>query len=143
MNRSTSCALSTVDDEARSKCEEETIALETDVALLESINDFTMRERLKICFKPTYKLRKIANKGAILVLVFNFLITSVFYYISYKSSTPEPYCTMCYKLIQVPIGLALLFAGWLADVYFSRYRVLLFGIVTMWTSVLLLTIILV
>ena len=143
MNRSTSCALSTVDDESRPRIEEETVALESDVISLGSIDDITTWERLKICFKPTYKLRRITNKGAILVLVFNFLITSVFYYISYMSLTPEPYCILCYKLIQVPIGFALLFAGWLADVYFSRYRVLLFGIVTMWTSALLLTIILV
>ena len=46
---------------------------------------------------------------------------------------------MCFKLIEVPIGLVLPFAGWLADIYFSRYRVLLFGVMTMWISALLLT----
>ena len=64
MNRSTSCVLSTVDDEARSKCEEETVALESDVVSLGSINDITTWERLKICFKPTYKLKKNHKQGS-------------------------------------------------------------------------------
>ena len=135
MNSSTSCALSD-DDVIKLRPKGKT---ETDVVLLQSVNGISMQEYLRICLKPKYKLRKIMNKGAILVLVFNFLITSVFYYTSYKSLTPEPYCIMCFKFIEAPIGLALPFAGWLADVYFSRYRVLLFGIVTMWISALLLT----
>ena len=139
MDGSTSCALS--DNESRS-IRKYNLKTETDAVLLQSINDISTWERLKICFKPTYKLRRITNKGAILVLLFNFLITSVYYYTSTKSLTPEPYyCKMCFKLIEVPIGLALPFAGWLADIYFSRYRVILFGIVTMWISVLLLTVI--
>ncbi len=135
MNNSTSCALSDDDiAESTPKCKADVVLLQSN-----SVNTISVQERLKICFKPTYKLRKIMNKGAILVLVFNFLVTSVFYYTSYKSSIPERYCIMCFKLIEVPIGLALPFAGWLADIYFSRYRVLLFGIVTMWISALLLT----
>ena len=113
-----------------------------DRPLLQSIeSEISMKERLKMCFKPTYKLRKLKNKGAILVLVCNFLVTSVFYYISFKSVTPEHYCTMCFKVIKVPIGLVLPFAGWLADVYFRRHKVLVFSIVTMWISALLLTLI--
>ena len=139
MDGSTSCALS--DNESRS-IQKYNLKTETDAVLLQSINDISTWERLKICFKPTYKLRRITNKRAILVLLFNFLITSVYYYTSTKSLTPEPYyCKMCFKLIEVPIGLALPFAGWLADIYFSRYRVILFGIVTMWISVLFLTVI--
>lgn len=48
------------------------------------------------------------------------------YYIGYKSDYPEKYCMLCLKLVQVPIGLVIVFAGWLADVYFRRYRVLIF-----------------
>ena len=113
----------------------------SDVALLQSYKHISIQERLKACFKPTYKLRKLKSKGAILVLVSNFLVTSVFYYISYKSLTPEHYCTLCFKLIEVPIGLVLPFAGWLADIYFRRYKVLIFSIVTMWISTSLLLII--
>ena len=113
-----------------------------DRPLLQSIeSEISMKQRLKMCFKPSYKLRKLKNKGAILVLVCNFLVTSVFYYINFKSVTPEKYCTMCFKVIKTPIGLVIPFAGWLADVYFRRYKVLIFSIVTMWISALLLTLI--
>ena len=56
---------------------------------------------------------------------------------------PDRYCTLCFQLIEIPIGIVLPFTGWLADVYFSRYKVLLGSIGMMWTSAALLTIILV
>ena len=137
MNNSTSCAL--LDEDS---VESTTLSTtESMVDLLLSDKHINIQERLKMCFKPTYKLRKLKNKGAILVLVFNFLVTSVLYYISMKSKTPEQYCILCFKMIEVPIGLVLPFAGWLADIYFRRYKVLVFSIVIMWISALLLTVI--
>ena len=112
---------------------------ESSIALLQHDKHIRLQERLKMCFKPSYKLRKLKNRGAILVLVCNFLVTSVFYYISLKSVIPEQYCTLCFKLIEVPVGLVLPFAGWLADIYLRRYKVLIFSIITMWISSLLLT----
>ena len=111
----------------------------TSVALLQSERHISMQERLKVCFTPSFKLRKLKNKGAILVLVCNLLVTSVNYYIGLKSSNPEQYCTLCFKLIEIPIGLVLPLAGWLADIYFKRYKVLVFSIVTLWISAVLLT----
>ena len=46
------------------------------VSLLSS-NTFTAKERLQLCCKPAHKPRKVKNKGAILVLVWNFLILGV------------------------------------------------------------------
>ena len=114
---------------------------ESSVALLQYDKHINLQERLKMCFKPSYKLRKLKNKGVVLVLVCNFLVTSVLYYISIKSVTPEQSksCILCFKLIEIPIGLVLPFAGWLADIYLRRYKVLIFSIVTMWISNLLLT----
>ena len=133
MNNGTmSCALSDEDSTTPS-------ITESSIVLLQSDRHVSIQERIKMCFKPSYKLRKLKNKGAVLVLVCNFLVTSVFYYISLKSATPEQYCTLCFKLIEVPIGLVLPFAGWLTDIYFRRYKVLVFSIVTMWISALLLT----
>ena len=90
---------------------------ESSVALLQHDKHISLQERLKMCFKPSYKLRKLKNRGAILVLACNFLVTSVFYYISIKSVTPDQSCILCFKLIEIPIGLVLPFAGWLADSY--------------------------
>ena len=129
-SNSTSCALS-----------EEVLELPGSRSYTDSIdgNDITTWERVKICFKPTYQMKKLKNKGAILVLVLNFLATTVYYYLSYKSRTQESVCLLCFQLIEAPIGLVLPFMGWLADVYIGRYKALLGSIIIMWISALLLT----
>ena len=99
----------------------------------------TIHERLKICFKPKYRMRKITNKGAVLVVVWSLLVTAVPYYVIDKPLTPESFCPVCFQLISIPLGLAFLFAGFLGDLYFKRYKVLFWSIVFMWLSVLLLT----
>ena len=113
---------------------------ETDTFLHESNDsEITFSERLKICCTPKYQPRKLKNKGAILVLVWNFLVTTVYYYLYYKTATPEPFCPTCFQLIPLPAGIVVLFAGWLADVYVERYKVLRWSIIIMWISSLLLT----
>ena len=86
-------------------------------------------DRLKMCCRPTYRIRKIKNKGAILILVWNFFVISVFYYLSIFHLTWDMY--------SITWGLTLPIAGWLADVYFGRYKVIRWSIWIMWiTSVL-------
>ena len=102
-------------------------------------SEITFSERLKFCCRPKYQPRKLKNKGAILVLVWNFLVTNVYYYLYYKSVTPETFCPTCFQLILLPTGIVVLFAGWLADVYVERYKVLRWSIIIMWISSLLLT----
>ena len=97
-------------------------------------------ERLKICLKPRYSLRVVKNKGALLILLWNFLITNVFYYLANKSESPENPCPLCFRMIRSTIGLTLLLAGWLADVYLSRYRVIRASVVIMWSCALVLTV---
>ena len=94
---STSCALS--DDEVSV-----TDSTHSNSLLDCDDSEITFNERLKFCCKPKYQPRKLKNKGAILVLVWNFLITSVFYYMQYKSLNLENYCQICFQLINIPIG---------------------------------------
>ena len=44
----------------------------------------TRREQLKVCCKPTYHniTRKLRNKDAIVVLIINFLVVSIFYHLN-------------------------------------------------------------
>ena len=102
----------------------------SEITLLQS-SHITTSERLKVCFKPKYDIRKLKNKGAVLVLVFNFLITSVFYYFSRFSFDS---CSTCLKLILIPIGIILTLAGSLADIRFGRYKVIYWSSLIMWTS---------
>ena len=93
MDSSTSCA--EMDEDFVTSASSPTCSTSESEAtkLLDLPNDvdirLSIREHLNMCFKPTYKLRKLKNKGAILVIVCNFLVTGVYYYIGIKSVTPE------------------------------------------------------
>ena len=110
VSMSTSCVVSSFEDELEDASE-----CKLKVDLLEN-SDITVGERLKICFKPRYDLRKVKNKGAILVLVWNFLVTSMFYYVSRLTPESYGYCKICFQLILIPVGIFLTVAGLLADI---------------------------
>ena len=101
-------------------------------------NEVTIMEYLKVCLKPSYQMRILKNKGAILVLVLNFLASGAFFYLSELSPDGYSYCSTCFKLVLVPSGLVLTLAGWLADMRFGRYNVLYWSSLMMWLSTVLL-----
>ena len=111
----------------------------TEVEIVLQNDEFTTKECIKACFKPTYQMRRLKNKGAILILIWSFLLMWAYYYIK-TSIIIESYCKLCLYVIQIPIALVLPFAGWLADVRFGRFRVIYWSVWTMWISALLLTV---
>jgi peptide/histidine transporter 3/4 len=94
----------------------------------------TINRQLRGCCKSTYKLRKLKNRGALLVLVWNFLIMSLFYYIMVHTN----HDTRVQHYITV--GITLPIAGCLADAYLARYRVIRWSIWIMWVGTMLSTI---
>ena len=102
-----------------------------------SNNIVSAREILKQRFEPKFQIRKIKNNGAILVLVWSFLLTTVYYYISYNAT--RTYSDLIFALIQTIVGVTIPIAGWLADVRFGRYKIICLSIWVMWISSLLLT----
>ena len=103
------------------------------ILLLSKRSHESPRERLNTCCRPTYRIRKLKNKGAILILVPNFLVTGVFYYLSMYPHKFRPTRHM-YSIVW---GLTLPIAGWLADVYLGRYKVIRWSILIMWIASLL------
>ena len=95
---------------------------------------FTIKERLKLCCRPTYRMRKLKNKAGILVLVWGFLLMSVYYYISYQSQLKLNSSKAAFYAIQASVCFVMPCAGWLADVYFGRYKVLYWSTWTMWLT---------
>ena len=83
--------------------------------------------------KSIYKIRKPKNKGAIVALVWNFLIASVSNYIL-ASIVPKGW-----ELTTLALGLNLPFAGWLADICFGWYKVIRWSMWIMCTASLLIT----
>ena len=84
------------------------------------------------CWKSLYQRRKLKNKGAIVVIVWNYLVTSLAFYLTNYVSDYKPYCIAC--------SFILAFAGWLADVYLGRYRVIRWSMWIMWIASVLATV---
>ena len=105
------------------------------VSLLD--HDVQQKEQNKCCswFKmPTYKPRRIKNKGAILVLMWNYLIMSEFYLLMHYNEIKYD------RVWQLVGGFTLPVAGWLADIYVGRYKLLSCSTWIMWFSTVAATI---
>ena len=74
-----------------------------------------MQNNCRNC-KSLYQRRKLKNKGAIVVIIWNYLVTSLAFYLANYASDYKPYYIAC--------SIILPFAGWLADVYLGCYRVI-------------------
>ena len=92
---------------------------------------------LRIQFKPKFHIRRMRNKGAILILMWSFLLTTIYYYIAYNAT--RIYNSLMFAIIQTIVSITLPVAGWLADVRFGRYKIISCSIWAMWVSSLLLT----
>ena len=115
------------------------LASDSDVGSLQN-DAFSIKERLKVCFKPTYRMRKLKNKGAILVLAWGFLLISVYYYIDYQSLNTSELNETAFYAIQSSVCFVMPLAGWLADVYFGRHRVLHWSTWIMWIVTVVITV---
>ena len=79
------------------------------------------------CCKSLYQRRKLKNKGAIVVIVWNYLVTSLALYLLTRASDYKPYYFIACSFV-------LPFSGWLADVYFGRYKVMCWSMWSMWIA---------
>ena len=100
------------------------------------------RKYLQACCQPSYRLRWLHSKGAILVLIWNFLAISIYHYLQGYASQNELLARLpfirnhSYVVISV-IKLFYPIAGWLTDVYFSRYKVMRTSLWMMWIGIVL------
>ena len=83
----------------------------------------TKLERFKLHCKPTFRIRHLRNKGAILILLWNYLIATAFFAVVSKGSADDQY-TLPFIVFLTAGGLTLVVAGWVADVCFGRYKVM-------------------
>ncbi len=96
----------------------------------------TRTKLLDTCCKYSYQIRKLKNKGALIVLIWSYLVTSLFYYLAIHVSEFD------YRVRPYFIGccFTLPFGGWLADVYLGRYIVIRWSMWIMWTASVLATV---
>ena len=85
------------------------------------------------CCKSSYRIRRIKNRGALLILLWSFLISGVFnFYWKHNHG-------LVLNIQLVVGGLTLPIAGWLADIYFGRYKVINWSMWIMWVAFILAT----
>ena len=100
------------------------IAIETIGLITDQMAACTI-EKLKEFCKP--KLRRLKNKGAILIIIWSYLAMSVFIYL-------YSYAKHGGKLRLLVLGVSLPFAGWFADVRIGRYKVMSYSMWIMWMT---------
>ena len=83
----------------------------------------------------SYQIRKLKNKGAIIILVWNFFMISASEYLIAYVKIPGGA-----SVGTVALGFTLPFAGWLADVRFGRYKVIHWSMWIMWIASMLATV---
>ena len=113
------------------------MALLENVSLLNPDNIAVTKEHLKTCCKPVYHPRRFKSKGALLILVWNFLCMSVLHLLFhnlYEKFTTKPLVAI------IVAGITLLIAGWLADAQIGRYKVVSTSILIMWIAAVIATI---
>ena len=101
-----------------------------------SESEITTAEYLQFCCKVRYRPRILKNKGAILVLVWNFM---AFFIVNCVSVQIETSNDLIHAVIFAVIAILMPVAGWLADVRFGRYKVICWSMWTMWISTMLLS----
>ena len=101
-----------------------------------SSGHFTMRERFGICCKLSFKPRTVRSRGAILVLLLNYLVMN-----SISLVYPYIYTNDNAIVVEGLVGFALILplAGWLADAYIGRYKVISCSMWIMWMASVLAT----
>lgn len=94
-----------------------------------------------MCYKPVYRVRWLKNKAAILIIVWTYLITTVYHllrsgYINHPqhNSISVMGITLIAAALLYPVG------GWLADTYFGRYKTIQFSMWAMWITTLFMTV---
>ena len=99
-------------------------------------NKIITKEQIKRCFKLNYKIRKLKNKGALMVLTWAFLMASVYYNLIVLALPLIKDDNINLRVVSstssVVVCLMLPVSGWLADVYFGRYKVIKWSILIMW-----------
>ena len=90
-------------------------------------------EKIMACCRSTYHIRKVTNKGAIVVLVRNLLAITLLTYINENQKWfYEKACFITWG-ITVPV------IGWLADVRLGRHKVIQWSMWIMWAGFILAT----
>ena len=92
--------------------------------------------------KPAYRVRWLKNKGAILILFWNYLVLTTYYLFraGYREKQLDnPFHVTDTGIILWCTGILFPIGGWLADTRIGRYRVIHYSMLLMWLGTILAT----
>ncbi len=116
--------------------EENTIPSSCNISL-PSLNNlgFNSKDEIICCNVKHYRIRRVKNKGAILVLILSHLVTSIFYFFAIIGVRSTKY-----QVCLVPFAISTAIAGWLTDAFIGRYKVIRFSVWMLWLIMIAVTV---
>ena len=105
---------------------------------LPSLNnqEITRKDKMSACCNvKRYQIRRVKNKGAVLVLAISYLVTSVLYFLINSAVYHQ-----IHQVWIIPFGITTAIAGWLTDAFISRYKVICCSIWIMWLLMIAITV---
>ena len=88
-------------------------------------------------------MRWLKNKGALLIALWNMLVTPVYYFLRYgltgKQKLEDPLSISVNGIILLGVTVLYPIGGWLADAHLGRYKVVHYSMWIMWIGVILIT----
>ena len=97
---------------------------------------------LKTCCRPAYRVKWLKNKGAILIVFWNYLVMSIYHLLSegYKEKhLDNPFHVSTTSIILWCMVLLFPIGGWLADTRVGRYKMIHYSLWIMWIGIMLAT----
>ena len=118
------------------------LSSDTEHISVPNVDSISIKEQLKMCCKPTYRIRRVKSRGAILILVWNFLVISILWYLGknhynrgfIRNNNGSIFVGLAFLAVAVPL------AGWLADACIGRYRMIYCSVLIMWGAAILETV---
>ena len=86
------------------------------------------------CCKLSYRMRKLTNRGALIVLMRNMLVSTLFFYFTIHNKAHY------HKSFYITWGITVPVIGWLADVRLGRHKVIQWSMWIMWAGFMLATV---
>ena len=101
-------------------------------------------KNLKACCKPAYRVRWLKNRAAILIIIWNLMVMSVYYLFTEgyrQQQLKHPFNVNWAGLMMWCMALLFPIGGWLADTRVGRYKVIHYSMWIMWTGMVLATLV--
>ena len=84
------------------------------------------------CSAKRYQIRRVKTKGAVLILVISYLVTTTLYTLATN--------VLHFQNWLIPFGITTAIAGWLTDAFINRYKVIRCSVGIMWLFIVTVTV---